>query len=133
MVASGEVDLDVVGIVFGAVGAGASAEGFETGGEQGAHAVGSELVVAGGFDFDEFTDGLDESVVTDGEILQAVVPVEGGVRGGFFCGHGLFFETRFDGFCRVCRPSRTHIGWSASQGLRAELSKGASWPKAQEL
>ena len=82
MVAAGEIDLDVVGVVFGAMDTGASTESFEAGGEQGAHTVGGEFVVTGGFELNEFADRLDECVVAGGEVLEAVVPVDGGVRGG---------------------------------------------------
>ena len=73
-VAPGEIDLDVVTVIFGAMDGGVPACCFEAGGEQGAHAVGGEFVVAGRFDFDEFADGLDEGREARFEIVEAFGP-----------------------------------------------------------
>ena len=80
--ASGEIDLQAVGEVFGGMDAGASADSFESSGEEGAHAVGGGLVVAGGFDLDEFADGLDDLLPAGFEVAQALGP-DGTVGGSF--------------------------------------------------
>ena len=67
-VASGEIDLQVVAEVGGVVNVGVAADGFEVSGEEGAHAVGGGLVVAGGFDLDELADGLDDFFLAGFEV-----------------------------------------------------------------
>ena len=70
--AAGEIDLQVVAVVFG-VDAGARAtEGFEGAGEKGAHAIGGGLMVAGRFDLDELADGFEERVLARFEVAEAV-------------------------------------------------------------
>ena len=61
--AAGEIDLQVVAESVGGMHSGASAEGFESFGEEPGHAVRGGFVVAGGFDLDEFADGADERVL----------------------------------------------------------------------
>ena len=56
----GEVDLQTVAEVVAAMEMGASAQGFELGREEGGNAVDCWLVVAGGFDFDEIANGVDD-------------------------------------------------------------------------
>src|SRR6202034_3026861 len=72
--ASGKIDLHAVGKVVGAVHARASAERLETRRQQRSHAVGSQLVVAGRFDRDEFANRLDQRFPTRFEIAQAFAP-----------------------------------------------------------
>jgi hypothetical protein len=74
LVASGEINLDAVGVVTGLVDAGAAAYGFEAAGEERSHAVGGGLVVTGRFDLDELADGLDNLLLADLEIAQAFGP-----------------------------------------------------------
>lgn len=87
---AGEIDLHVVGVFVGAVNPGTSAEGFESGGEQCAHAVAGEFAVAGRLDLDKFADRLDERVVARLEILQALAPEIGF---GFFPGWHVSHDT----------------------------------------
>ena len=79
--AAGEIDLEAVGVVVGVVDAGVSADGFEASGEEGAHAVGGGLVVAGRFDFDELADGLDDLFLARFEVAQALGPDGIGLKG----------------------------------------------------
>ena len=74
LVAPGEIDLQAVGVVFGAMDTSASAYGFEAAGEEGAHAVGGGLVVAGRFDLDEFADGLDDLLLAGFKVAEAFGP-----------------------------------------------------------
>lgn len=80
-VAAGKIDLHAIGEIGGAMDARFSAERFEVAGEHGAHAVAGELVVAGGFDFDEFANGFDEGILARFEVMQVFRPE--GVAGCF--------------------------------------------------
>ncbi len=82
--------MQVVAEIGGGVEAGASAEGFEALGEEAAHAVGGGLIVAGGFDLDEFADGADESGLFGFEVAETVGPV------GIFFGHVSYAPSGLD-------------------------------------
>jgi len=51
-----------------------SADRFEISGEEGTHAVGGGLVVAGRFDLDELADGLDDFFLAGLEVEEAIAP-----------------------------------------------------------
>jgi len=69
-----EINLQVVRIVFGAVHAGPSAYSFESSCEEGAHAVGSGLVIAGRFDLHKLADHLHDLLLPGFEIAQPFAP-----------------------------------------------------------
>ncbi len=79
--AAGKVDLNAVRIVVGLVDAGVAAHGLEASGEEGAHAIGSRLVVAGGFDFYELADRLDDLFLARFKVAQALGPDGIGLEG----------------------------------------------------
>jgi hypothetical protein len=107
--AAGEIDLHAVAVVGSGVDLQVSAEGFEISGEEGAHAVGGGLVVAGRFDLDELADGLDDFFLAEFEVVEALGPRRGGVCGG---GGGRagpdwfrtswFFDRHFSAVLRRC-------------------------------
>jgi len=74
-----------------------SADRFEISGEEGTHAVGGGLVVAGRFDLDELADGLDNFFLAGFKVEEAVAPQWvgrswvgwGWFRNGFFSGGHL--------------------------------------------
>ena len=102
LVASGEIDLDAVGVVFGVVDTRAAAHGFEAAGEERAHAVGGGLVVAGRFDLDELADGLDNLLLAGFEIAEAFGPDRVGLerlRAGSF-GACSFLGRHHSSVCR---------------------------------
>ena len=68
-------------------------DGFEIPGEEGAHAVGGGLVVAGRFDLDELADGLDDFFLAGFEIEEALAPEWiGWFRSCFFSGGHVFLR-----------------------------------------
>ena len=112
--AAGKIDLHAVGVVFGVVHASVSTDGFETSREECAHAVGSGLVVAGGFDFDELANGLDDLFLARFEVAQALGPDGIGVecfRSTWLgaCSFLARHDALVSGPCRgrTCGPSRT--------------------------
>jgi 3-hydroxyacyl-[acyl-carrier-protein] dehydratase len=72
--ASGKIDLQAVAEVMAAVEFSSPAEGFEFLGEKGGDEVDGVLVIAGGFDLDEFANGVHDSVLTFREIAKAFGP-----------------------------------------------------------
>jgi hypothetical protein len=91
--AARKINLQIVGELFGAMNACASAKGLEAPGEQGAHTIAGQFVVAGGFNLDELADGFDEGLLPIFEVLQPFVPNGFGV---VLRGEGFFLRHRFD-------------------------------------
>src|SRR5579862_4173795 len=85
--APGKINLDVVGIIFGSMHSGSSAERFEFARQDCSHAVAGNFGVARGFDFDELTDGLHDSIAAGFEVTEAVRPE----AFGLFLGSALCF------------------------------------------
>jgi hypothetical protein len=69
---SGEIDLEVVAEIFGAVQMRAATDQGELFGEKSAYTIGGGFVVAGRFDFDKFADGLEECVLAGFEVVETV-------------------------------------------------------------
>jgi hypothetical protein len=69
---SSEIDLQIVAVLFGTMDMRTPAEFGELVGEMSAHAIGSGLVIAGGFDFYEFADGLEKAVKARFEVMETI-------------------------------------------------------------
>src|SRR5579862_5426173 len=72
--ATGKVDLNIVGVFLGAMDASTSAESFEFRSKQRAHAIPGNFVIAGRFDFDEFSDRVDHCLLAQFEVAETVAP-----------------------------------------------------------
>jgi len=70
--ASGETDLEMVGVGFGAVDVGFAAHAAKFFCQKSAEAVAGRLVIAGGLDLYQFADGFDHFFLLSLEIAQAV-------------------------------------------------------------
>jgi len=72
VVGAGEIDLEIVAVLFGTMELGTPAESGESLSENGTDAVSAGFIVARGFDLDEFTDGFEQGILTGLEIVQAI-------------------------------------------------------------
>jgi hypothetical protein len=69
---SGEIDLEVVSEIFGAMQLRVATDEGKLLRDKSAHAVGGGFVVAGRFDFDEFANGLKECVLAGLEVVETI-------------------------------------------------------------
>src|SRR5437016_1336481 len=72
--ASRKLDLQVVAEVLGTMNPGTTSESLKTSREQCAHAIGSQLVIAGGLDLDQLADRLHKGFAFGFEVLQSLLP-----------------------------------------------------------